>query len=98
MSTPEQLIKKDIKSYLTRIGAFWSMVQGGPYSKPGDPDIIACINGRYVGIEVKTSTGRLSELQKIRGEEIEKAGGVWIVTTSKTDLDNRLKCNGVIPV
>lgn len=96
MSTQEQLIKKDIKSYLTKIGAFWSMIQGGAYSKPGDPDIVACVKGRYVGIEVKTPTGKLSELQKVRGSEIEKAGGIWIVTTSKEGLDSELKGKGLL--
>lgn len=95
-STQEQLIKKDIKTYLTGIGAFWSIVQGGSYSKPGDPDIVACVKGRYVGIEAKTPTGKLSELQKVRGAEIEKAGGIWMVVTSKEAVDRELKERGLV--
>ncbi len=58
MPTPEQLIKRDLKRFIEGIGGYWASVQGGPGSKPGDPDIIACIDGRFIGIEAKTDTGR----------------------------------------
>lgn len=95
MPTPEQTIKKQIKDYITRIGGFWSTVQGGPFSKPGDPDLICCINGRYVGIEVKTPTGRPTELQLQRGREIEQAGGIWILARSLDDVYRGLYAGGI---
>ena len=88
--TPESRIKKEIKEYIKTIGGFWSTVQGGPYSKPGDPDLVCCIKGRYVGIEVKTATGKLSEIQKIRADEIKCAGGIWILARSVEDVQNEL--------
>ena len=95
MPTQEQLIKKDIKSYISQIGGFWSMVQGGPYSKPGDPDMLCCVNGKFIGIEVKTPTGVVSELQMQRGQEIEDAGGVWFVARSLEDVKNEFGRRGI---
>ena len=91
MPTQEQLIKKDIKTFISKIGGFWSMVQGGPYSKPGDPDMICCVKGLFVGIEVKTPTGVVSELQKQRGKEIEDAGGIWFIARSLEDVRNEFR-------
>lgn len=95
MPTPEQKIKKQIKDYITRIGGFWSIVQGGPYSKPGDPDLICCVDGRYIGIEAKTPTGKPTELQLQRGREIEQAGGIWILARSVEDVRDGLIARGI---
>lgn len=95
MPTPEQKIKKQIKDYITRIGGFWSIVQGGPYSKPGDPDLICCVQGRYIGIEAKTPTGKPTELQLQRGREIEQAGGIWILARSVEDVRDGLIARGI---
>ena len=62
----ESDINKEIKKYLESVGAFWSAVTGGGYSKPGDPDIVACFRGRYIAIEGKTPTGVQSPVQKRR--------------------------------
>ena len=95
MPTPEQKIKKQIKDYITRIGGFWSIVQGGPYSKPGDPDLICCVEGRYIGIEAKTPMGKPTELQLQRGREIEQAGGIWILARSVEDVRDGLIARGI---
>lgn len=84
--TPESQIKKEIKKYLESIGAFWSAVTGGGYSKPGDPDLIACFHGRYIAIEAKTPTGVQSPIQKKRMAEIKEAGGVYILARSVEDV------------
>lgn len=49
-------------------------------TKAGIPDILACVNGVFVAIEVKASNGRVSELQKHQIMEIRKSGGYAIVT------------------
>lgn len=58
MSQPESDFKRQLKSYMERNGWFWSIIPEGTYGKPGDPDIVACINGRFVGIEAKTPLGQ----------------------------------------
>lgn len=42
----------------------------------GLPDIIGCYRGVFVGLEIKTETGRLSEAQKLTLEKIKHAGGI----------------------
>lgn len=84
--TEESEIKRKIKKYLDSVGAFWSAVTGGAYSKPGDPDLIACFRGRYIAIEAKTPRGVQSPIQKRRQREIMEAGGVYILARSVEDV------------
>jgi hypothetical protein len=43
----------------------------------GLPDVIAILNGRFVGIEVKAGKDRMSDFQKMRKQEIQIAGGIY---------------------
>lgn len=47
--------------------------------RSGIPDIIACINGWFIGIEVKAENGKISELQKHEIKTIHEANGIAIV-------------------
>jgi hypothetical protein len=47
--------------------------------KKGLPDVVAILKGQFIGIEVKIGKDRMSEHQLKRKEEIEKAGGRFIV-------------------
>jgi hypothetical protein len=40
--------------------------RGGFYrvGTPGAPDIIGCVDSKFVGLEAKTATGTLSDMQK----------------------------------
>lgn len=49
------------------------------YTKSGIPDILACVNGYFVGIEVKAQNGKPSELQLYNVRKIREAGGFAIV-------------------
>lgn len=84
----EQDIKKAIKDYLTRNGFYWVAVKGGAHSKPGDPDLVACIEGQFVGLEAKTDEGVVEDLQVMRGVQIRRAGGHWFVVRSVEDVDD----------
>ena len=79
MKSPEGHEKAAIKKYLVSIGAwFFSPFMSG-YGKSGVPDIVACVNGRFVSIEVKREGKEPTKLQDTRMAEIRKAGGyaVW---------------------
>lgn len=86
MSELESNIKFEIKAYLEYRGGFWSDVSGGAYSKPGDPDIVACYRGRYIGIEGKTDEGREAPEQVTRASQIEAAGGIRVLACSVYDV------------
>ena len=67
-----------IKKYLITLGGdvfFWKE-HGGPYGTSGIPDIICCYRGRFLGLEAKLPTGKLTELQKRALDRINAAGGI----------------------
>lgn len=45
-------------------------------NKKGIPDIIACVNGKYLALEVKQPGGKATELQLYNIDMIRKSGGV----------------------
>ena len=49
-------------------------------TKAGIPDILACVNGKFVAIEVKASNGKPSDLQLHHCEQIRKSGGIAIIS------------------
>jgi Holliday junction resolvase len=67
------------------------------YQPAGTPDILACINGRFVAIEVKRPNGGVvSALQKSKLKKIEQVGGVSIVARSVEDVSEMLQQRNVI--
>jgi len=57
--------------------------QAGQYATRGVSDLIFCIDGQYVAVEVKTETGKLSKLQQKFGDSVNKAGGMFFVIYGK---------------
>jgi len=58
----------------------------------GTPDILACVKGVFVGIEVKKPKGgRVSDLQKLKLAQIEKAGGIGIVANDVLVVQERFE-------
>ena len=55
-------------------------------AKAGAPDIIICVDGLFVGLEIKTKIGKQSDLQKAAQIKIEKAGGKYFIIRSVRDM------------
>lgn len=87
MATPEGEIKDAICKYLRTLAPdlWFYRAQGGAYGHPGVPDIVCCYRGRWVGLEVKTPTGRVSGFQTQCREDVMSAGGVYEVVRSVDD-------------
>lgn len=78
--TEEKLFENRVKSFLkTQNCYFIKYWGGGAFTKAGVPDILCCCNGRFLGIEIKSSKGKLSELQKLNLRNINACGGCGIV-------------------
>ena len=78
----EKVIENKIKTVLTSLGInCWFFKHAASAAKKvGIPDIICCIKGRFVGIEVKQEDGIQSDAQKVTCKNIREAGGeYWIV-------------------
>lgn len=48
-------------------------------TKKGIPDIIGIHKGRFISVEIKIGTDRQSDDQKLREQEIVKAGGLYYI-------------------
>lgn len=51
--------------------------------RSGIPDLLCCVNGYFVAIEVKASKGKASELQLWNIQKIKEAGGIALVLYPK---------------
>lgn len=72
----ENKVKKFLKDEGCWYVKYWA---GGGPTKKGIPDILACCNGFFLGIEVKATRGHASELQLWNIKKIREAGGFSIV-------------------
>ena len=72
----ENRIKSFLKSNNCYFIKYWG---GGEFTKAGVPDILACCNGKFLGIEVKAKNGKPSELQLYNLKKIDEAGGFAIL-------------------
>ena len=83
----EKTFENKIKAYLKSIGAYFIKTHGDRFSKVGTPDILACVNGHFVAVEVKAENGKPSELQLYHIEQINQAGGYGVILYPK-DFEN----------
>ena len=79
----EKVFENKIKSYLKSIGAYFIKTHGDRFSRVGTPDIIACVNGHFVAVEVKAENGKPSELQLYHIKQIKESGGVAYILYPK---------------
>jgi hypothetical protein len=79
MTTPEKKVKDKVKKLLAEHGAYYFMPATGGYGKSGVPDLVACIKGRFIGIECKANGGKPTALQEKNLVDIMNKGGVAIL-------------------
>ena len=60
-------------------------------NKRGLPDIVCCISGRFLALEIKTDKGKQSEFQKAAQTAIEKSGGLYSIVRSVDDVEKIIK-------
>lgn len=83
----ESDIVRAILRYLKTVqNCFFWKEHGGMYGTAGIPDIIACIDGRFYGFEVKTDEGTPTKLQIATIRKINAAGGIAQVVRSVEDV------------
>jgi hypothetical protein len=87
--------------YFFRSGAGQVKTEGGRFfktGKPGCPDVTVCVGcgdadfpAVFVGLEIKTETGRQSATQKKAQEEIEAAGGRYYLIRNMDEVKNAIQ-------
>lgn len=75
----EKTFENKVKKFLEANGAWYVKFFANSYTKSGIPDILTCVNGYFVGIEVKAQNGKPSELQLYNVRKIREAGGFAII-------------------
>ena len=71
----EKSYENKIKRYFKDRGCYRVKYHGNYFSENGTPDILACVNGYFLAIEVKAQNGKPSEFQLAKIDAIRKAGG-----------------------
>lgn len=86
----EKNVENSIKRYLFEKKHLYFKVHGDRFTEKGISDIIACVKGRFVAIEVKKPNNKKgeSENQKLFGRNVIKSKGYYIVADTLEDVIN----------
>ena len=88
----EQDIQTSIMNYISSIGGLPVKFNNfGIYAKAGVSDILACVKGKFVAIEVKKPGGRPSALQLQFIAAVNNIGGLAFWTDNLQDVKDKLK-------
>lgn len=75
----ERQLQTKVLHFLRNENIWHVKVWGGGFQRAGVPDIITCVNGYFVAIELKSETGKPTKLQDYNLERINESGGVGII-------------------
>lgn len=89
--TEQQIQKKIINLLESEYDAY--VVKVISASKSGVPDVLACIEGKFVGIEVKkpSTKDNVSKLQEYNLDKITKSGGFSMVAWDVDMVRSRIE-------
>ena len=79
----EKNFENKIKRYITDRGGWCVKFFANGMTKRGIPDLLCCVNGHFLAIEVKADNGKPSDLQLYQIEQIKRAGGSAMVLYPK---------------
>jgi hypothetical protein len=94
---PEVKVKKNIKALLTKHQAYQFTPVTGGFGASGIPDIVACIKGRFIGIEAKAGKGKPTALQEKNLSQIMDAGGIAVLVNEHGIKDLELLLQAGFP-
>lgn len=76
---PEKRYEKKLRNLIESKGGYCIKQFGCAFTKAGLPDLVCCIKGKFLAIEVKADNGKVSPLQLHEIDLIQKAGGIAFV-------------------
>ena len=76
MSKPEKILQDKCINYLKGNRIYYINKYGDGRSAKGAPDLIVCINGKFVAFELKVGSNDMQDDQKIHKLRIERSGGL----------------------
>ena len=75
----EKNLETKIKDFLKKNNIYHFKTKGGIYGTIGLPDLIICINGKFVGLELKSKTGKARLQQYKNGAKITENKGIFAI-------------------
>lgn len=83
----EKTFENKVKKFLKDEGCWVLKTWSNGVQRKGIPDLLVCCNGHFVGLELKASNGRPSDLQLYNIRKIQESGGIAMVVYPK-DFDD----------
>lgn len=85
-TTPEGKVKAKVVRILKDYGVYYFFAAANGYGRAGIPDIICCVNGKFIAIECKAGSNTTTALQDREIDAIRAAKGVAAVI-NETNID-----------
>ena len=79
-------MKTKVVATLKKHGVYYFFPLTYGMGRSGVPDIVCCLNGKFLGIECKAGENTLTPLQEAEHSKIMKAGGA-VITVRETNID-----------
>lgn len=79
MATPESKVKAKVKALLAKHKVYYFMPATHGYGSSGVPDIVACMHGKFIGIETKANGNAPTALQMKNLMGIVDNGGISLI-------------------
>ena len=76
MSKPEKKLQDKAIAYLRKQNIYFINQFGDGFTGKGKPDLVTCINGRFVAFELKVGKNNLQDDQVIHKRRIERSNGL----------------------
>lgn len=97
MEVNEDVITERIIRFLRMLPNGWAKKTHGSQFTSGDPDIVACVNGRAIQLEVKRRVGMTaSPIQRAKLTQWERAGALVGVVASVEEVRALLEGAGIV--
>ena len=78
-ATPESKVKAAVRKVLDANGAYYFLPAANGFGRAGIPDIICCVQGFFLAIELKAGKGKTTALQDREIAAINSNGGIAFV-------------------
>lgn len=82
-NTPEGKVKDKVVGILKSEGVYYFFPATHGYGRSGVPDIVCCVNGKFLAIECKAGKNKPTLLQVREIETIRRCGGVAVVANEE---------------
>ena len=93
----EATIVAKLAAHIKSRGGYCIKHHGSAYSHAGTPDLLACLDGRFLALEVKRPGKSATRLQEVELARWLAAGAVAGVVTSVDDLEALLALDSSPP-